>query len=460
MSDGQDPGTRTVVHNGVPVALHLRKYALEVLPGSPQAGRTIEVDRRVATIGSSPDCDLALADATVSRFHCRIEADELGYRVTDLDSKNGTFLGGVRVLQGYLDSALTLRVGATSVAWKPRSEEVEVRFSTRARFGDLVGGGLAMREVFAILERAAPTAATVLIEGESGTGKELVAKALHEQGGEARRAGPFVVFDCSAVPRDLIESELFGHVKGAFTGATADRPGAFVSAHGGTLFLDEIGELATELQPKLLRAIESRRVKPVGGTAEREVDVRIVAATNRKLTREVEVGAFRRDLYFRLAVLLVRIPPLRRRPEDVPPLVRHFLRRMGGDPDRLKVSYDTMTKLQRHRWPGNVRELKNFVERALVLSAGDALSGEFLEPPLPPGGGVTDVSQASADDGGLPVHMDLPFKDAKGRLVEAFETAYWRRLLDATGGNISEASRRAGVHRKSAEYLVRKLDLK
>ena len=460
MSDNEASGTRTVVQDGVPVALHLRKYALEVLAGSPEAGRRIEVDRRVATIGSSPDNDLVLDDATVSRFHCRIEADDRGYRVTDLDSKNGTFLGEARVLEGYLDSALPLRVGATSVSWKPLGEEVEVRFSPRARFGDLVGGGLAMREVFAILERVAPTDATVLIEGESGTGKELVAKALHEQGDETRRRGPFVVFDCSAVPGDLIESELFGHVKGAFTGATANRAGAFVGAHGGTLFLDEIGELSPDLQPKLLRAIEGRRVKPVGVATEREVDVRLVAATNRKLAREVELGAFRQDLYYRLAVILVRIPPLRRRSEDIPPLVRHFLRSKGEDPDRLKVSYDTMSKLQRHPWPGNVRELKNFVERALVLSGGDTLSGEFLEAPLPPGGLAADPSMTSPEGEGLPVHMDLPFKDAKGRLVEAFETAYWRRLLDATGGNISEASRRAGVHRKSAEYLVRKLDLK
>ena len=472
-----EPVTRTVVQDGVPIALHLRKYRLEVQPGSADAGRRVQVDSRVATVGTSPDNDLVLDDSTVSRFHCRIEADDRGYKVTDLDSKNGTFLGKARVIEGYLDSSVPLRLGESVLSWQPLGEEVEVRFSTESRFGDMVGQGLAMREVFAILERVAPTDATVLIEGESGTGKELVAQALHEQSTPDRKAGPFVVFDCSAVPKDLIASELFGHIKGAFTGATADRAGAFVSAHGGTLFLDELGELSPELQPKLLRAIESRKVKPVGGTKERKVDVRLIAATNRKLAREVEAGNFRQDLYYRLAVILVKIPPLRARPEDVPLLVRHFLRAMSKDPGRLKVSYDTMSKLQRHRWPGNVRELKNFIERAILLSGGDTLSGEFLDSPSPPGGlpadipsriaipgGVPDGLGASAGadaaDDGLPVHMDLPFKDAKSRLVEAFETAYWRRLLQTTGGNISEAARRAGIHRKSAEYLVKKLDLK
>ncbi len=459
---GDAPVTRTVVQDGVPIALHLRKYTLEVQEGSADAGRKVQVDTRVATVGTSPDNDLVLDDPTVSRFHCRIEADDRGYKVTDLDSKNGTFLGKARVLEGYLDSSVPLRLGESTLSWSPLGEEVEVRFSPDSRFGDLVGQGLAMREVFAILERIAPTDATVLIEGESGTGKELVARALHDQSEPGRQAGPFVVFDCSAVSKELIESELFGHVKGAFTGATTDRAGAFVSAHGGTLFLDELGELSPELQPKLLRAIESRRVTPVGGNKERQVDVRLVAATNRKLAREVEAGNFRQDLYYRLAVILVRIPPLRSRPGDVPLLVRHFLRALSKDPDRLKVSYDTMSKLQRHLWPGNVRELKNFVERAILLSGGDTLSGEFLESPSPPGASPADIPTHIGGQGadGLPVHMDLPFKDAKARLVEAFETAYWRRLLETTGGNISEAARRAGIHRKSAEYLVKKLELK
>ena len=444
--------TRTVLQDGLPVALHLRTYTLEVTDG-PDAGLRGRFDRRVATIGTSPDNDLVLDDPTVSRVHCRIEADDVGYRVTDLGSKNGTWCGPSRVREAYLDTSVPLRVGETTLAWAHGDEEVEVRFSTASRFGELVGESLGMREIFATLERVATTDATVLIEGESGTGKELVARALHDRSPRAKR--PFLVFDCSAVPKDLIESELFGHVKGAFTGATAERQGAFVAARGGTLFLDELGELAPELQPRLLRAIESRRVKPVGTTREVETDVRLVAATNRKLAREVEAGNFREDLYYRIAVIMVRIPPLRERPEDVPLLMRHFLRAHGEEPDRLKVSFDTMTRLQRHRWPGNVRELKNFVERAVLLSGGDQLSGEFLDVPSPGG-----AAPATLTDQGLQVDLTLPFKDSKARLVETFETAYWQRLLEATGGNVSEAARRAGIHRKSAEYLVKKLDLK
>ena len=452
MDDGV---TRTVLQDGMPVALHLRRYTLAVTEGASQGAKGT-FERRVVTVGTSPDNDFALDDETVSRVHCRIEADEIGYRVTDLGSKNGTFLGDSRVREGYLSRAVPLRVGHCVLSWTPRDEEVEVRFSTSSRFGDLIGEGLAMREIFATLERVAPTAATVLVEGESGTGKELVAKGIHNN--SPRRDGPFVVFDCSAVPRDLIESELFGHVKGAFTGATTDRPGAFVSAKGGTLFLDELGELTPELQPRLLRVLESKQVKPVGATKEITTDARIVAATNRKLAREVEAGNFREDLYYRLAVIMVRLTPLRERPEDIPLLVRHFIREMGNDPDSTKVSFDTMARLQSHRWPGNVRELKNFVERAALLSRGENLSGEFLDVPSPGSGGSD--GPAASSDGGLPVDLSLPFKDAKGRLVEAFETTYWRRLLDATGGNISEAARRAGIHRKSAEYLVKKLDLK
>ena len=451
MSSSPSSVTRTVLLDGIPVALHMRSYGLEVVKG-PDLGRSGRFDRRVVVVGTSPESDLVLDDPTVSRAHCRIEADEAGYRVTDLRSKNGTFLGRSRVREAYLDPDVALRLGETTLRWTPGDEEVEVRFSTEGRFGALFGEGLRMREIFATLERVAPTDATVLIEGESGTGKELAARAVHDHSKRAK--GPFVVFDCSAVPKDLIESELFGHLRGAFTGATADRPGAFVSAKGGTLFLDELGELALELQPKLLRAIESRQVKPVGASREVDTDVRLVAATNRKLAREVEAGNFREDLYYRLAVIMVRLPPLREQPEEIPLLVRHFIRDLGHHPDHLKVSYDTMARLQVHRWQGNVRELRNFVERAALLSGGERLSDEFLDAPAP------SSRPAEATPDGLAVDLSLPFKDAKARLVETFETTYWQRLLESTRGNISEAARRAGIHRKSAEYLVKKLDLR
>jgi len=442
--------TRTIYLDGVPVGLTLRRYTLEVLQG-PDTGVRKTFEQRQVVLGSSPDNGLCLTDETVSRRHCRIEVDDQGYRLVDLGSKNGTRLGPYRVREAYLDEGAVIGLGETELRWTPGDQEVEVRFSPSQSFGALRGKSLVMREIFAILERVAPTEATVLIEGESGTGKEVVAQELHAR--SRRAAGPLVVFDCSAVPRELIESELFGHVKGAFTGAVSNRTGAFEQARGGTLFLDELGELSLDLQPKLLRAIESRAIRPVGATKPVATDVRILAATNRNLLQEVEDGNFREDLYYRLAVIKVRLPPLRERPEDIPLLVRHFIQQLGGDPDRLKVSYETMERLKAHLWQGNVRELRNFIERTLVLSTGESLSGQFLEasPPAP----------VAVDEGrGLTIDLSLPFKDAKARLIEQFERDYWDQLLVATSGNISEAARRAGIHRKSAEYLVKKLGLR
>jgi len=442
-------GTRTVFADGVPVSMTMRRYTLEATEG-PEAGTRRRFEQRRVHIGSSPDSDLCLSDETVSRRHCRIEAVPQGYLLVDLDSKNGTRVAGVRVREAYLHDGVSVHLGESELVWRQEPEEVELRFSPSDRFGALRGAGLAMREVFAMLERVAPTDATVLVSGESGTGKELVAQELHAR---SRRRGPLVVFDCSAVPRELIESELFGHVKGAFTGATATRAGAFEQAHGGTLFLDELGELSLDLQPKLLRALESRTVRPVGGSRTVRTDARIVAATNRDLTHEVEQGNFREDLYYRLAVIRVRLPPLRERPEDIPLLVRHFIRELSQDPSRLRVSYETMEQLKAHPWPGNVRELRNFIERTLLLASGDSLSSQFLDTPA---GGVP----AQRGPQGVTVDVGLPFKDAKARLVEGFEKSYWDKMLDATNGNVSEAARRAGIHRKSAEYLVRKLGLR
>ena len=312
-----------------------------------------------------------------------------------------------------------------------------------------------MREVFGQLERIAPADITLLITGRSGTGKELVAEAVHQQ--SPRRKAPFIVFDCSAVSRDLIESELFGHVKGAFTGAVSSRAGAFEQASGGTLFLDELGELSADLQPKLLRALERREVKRVGGNEVIPVDVRVVAATNRNLREEVARGTFREDLYYRLAVMQLHLPDLKDRPDDIPLLVEHFLAAATKGRDPLTISYATMERLKAHGWPGNVRELRNFVERAALLATGGRVEEKFLVV-------GEDLRQASpaivADPSGhLVVDVEAPFKEAKGHLVDAFERAYWTKLLERTDGNISKASRIAGVHRKSVEYILRKLDI-
>ncbi len=455
-----DDVTRTIAVD--PERLILPKYSLEVTKG-PARGFTRSFDRRLVYVGSSPDCGFPVDDPTVSRHHCKIEVDHRGPRLRDLDSKNGTTVNGVRVQDAYLPAAgATIALGTAELRFRSLGETVEVELARETRFGDIIGQSSQMREIFAMMARVAPTDVTVLVEGESGTGKELIAEALHQF---SRRAGrPFVIFDCSAVAENLIESELFGHTKGAFTGATTSRVGAFQAADGGTLFLDEIAELQPDLQPRLLRALEKREVKPVGSNTHVRADVRIVAATNRNLEAEVRKGNFREDLFYRLAVVSIELPPLRERPEDIPLLVDHFLGgvREGSDRD-VRVSYDTMAKLQRHSWPGNVRELKNFIERAAVLSEDGRIETRYIDDRAH--GMLRDrAREAEPGDeegvGRLAVDFRLPFKDAKARLVDSFERAYWARHLEDAGGNISEAARNTGIHRKSLEYLLKKLDIR
>jgi DNA-binding NtrC family response regulator len=451
--------TRTVFLDDGEQKLELEEYQLTVVDGSDE-GTVFDCDDRRTTIGSSPENDVVINDPSVSRFHAAIEVSEDGYLLEDRESKNGTYVDGYRLRELYLQDGATFRIGKTHLRFDTTGEEAEVHFSGREQFGDLLGKSLAMREIFSLLERVAPSDATVLVEGESGTGKELVARALHENNPD-RCDGPFTVVDCSAIPPDLIESELFGHVEGAFTGASGTREGAFQAAEGGTLFLDELGELSPDLQPKLLRALENEEVKPVGANDTVDTDVRIVAATNRNLQHEVEEGNFREDLYYRFAVVKVSLPPLRERPEDIPLLVEYFLQdanEMAGRED-VDVSYKTMEKLKRHRWPGNVRELKNFVERAVLLTQGDKIETRFLDvdEPTPSDPEVAQQSASSMAD--LAINENLPFKDAKNRLIEEFERTYWSELLQRTGGNVSEAARVAGVHRKSVEYILKKHDI-
>lgn len=262
-----------------------------------------------------------------------------------------------------------------------------------------------------------------------------------------------VVFDCSAVPRELLESELFGHVRGAFTGAIRDRVGAMEEANGGTLFLDEVGELPLELQPKLLRALEKQEIKPVGSNRRVQLDVRIICATNRILEQEVENGNFRRDLFYRLGVIHIQLPPLRKRPEDIPLLADHFLAEMAEGKAPHRLSYDTMERLKSHSWPGNVRELRNFLERAVILSGDSDGSSSPLDLPGPTRLGSLKNNQDS--DEILQMDFDAPFKDEKLRLTSTFEKRYFDRLLRRTEGNISKAARIAGIHRKTLEYMLK-----
>ncbi len=450
--------TRTAFLDSGEQTLTLKKFSLSVLEG-PDKGAHAAFSARSAQIGSSPDADFVLDDPAVSRFHACITVDESGYRLLDRGSKNGTWTSGIRVNDVFLEPSMTFRLGASVLRFDLTAEDVDIHFSGRTRLTNLIGQSLEMRRIFALIERVAPTDATVLVTGESGTGKELIAEAIHKN--SRRKDKPFIVFDCSAVPRDLIGSELFGHVKGAFTGATGTRKGAFEQADGGTLFLDELGELELDLQPQLLRVLEKREVKPVGGNQTLKVDVRIIAATNRNLIHEVREGNFREDLYYRFDVVRIALPPLRERAEDIPVLVGHFLEQITQQTGRqgLNISYKTMEKLKQHRWPGNVRELRNFVERAALLAEDNRIETRYLnlqprqpEPQEAHPAASTDFAQLAADE-------EIPFKEAKNRLVEEFEVTYWKKLLQRTDGNVSKAARIAGVHRKSLEYILKKLDI-
>ncbi|HXI29294.1 MAG TPA: sigma-54 dependent transcriptional regulator, partial [Vicinamibacterales bacterium] len=302
------------------------------------------------------------------------------------------------------------------------------------------GSDTKMRQMFTLLEDVAATSATVLIEGETGTGKELIAEEIHNH--SPRRDGPFVVFDCGSVPRELIESMLFGHVKGSFTGAITDRRGAFAEAHGGTIFLDEIGELPSALQPKLLRVLESRTIKRLGESEHRPIDVRLVAATHRDLRRMVNAAAFREDLYFRIAVLPLVLPPLRARKDDIPLLFQHFLNR------RQPVEPVSPRELAEMPWLGNVRELRNFVERACAIGAKDALQASRVP--------VSDVGAAPAETNPGGVAFDQPFKEFRERWIDQGEREYLQRLLERHGRNVPAAAEEAGLDRTYVYRLIRK----
>ncbi|MFL5356850.1 sigma 54-interacting transcriptional regulator [Archangium sp.] len=417
-----------------------RRCQLVVLDG-PDAGRAVALGEEPVRVGTREGCGLRLSDPRVSGEHLEVQAEGTGFRVKDLGSRNGTLYEGSRMGEARVRAGATFKVGRSFLRIQAEGQPWEVAPSQARRFGELVGESLAMRELFAVLEHVAPSDATVLLQGETGTGKEVVARAVHEA--SPRRKGPFVAVDCGALPEGLVESELFGHVRGAFTGALAARSGAFVRANGGTLFLDELAGIPPSVQARLLRVLEERRVRPVGGDAEQAVDVRVVAASRVDLSLAVAEGTFRPDLYYRLAVVTLPLPPLRQRREDLPLLVAELLRRRGYEPGAIRGA--GLELLSGHDWPGNVRELRNVLERALVLSPR-AHGFEELRLSLQPHGSAPEV----------PLRTDLPFAEAKQAVVDAFERHYLRDVLARAGGNLSEAARQSGVDRKHLRALARR----
>ncbi|MCI0570113.1 MAG: sigma 54-interacting transcriptional regulator [Myxococcaceae bacterium] len=427
-------------------SFRLRRCRLEVRTG-PHAGREVLTDKEHVRVGAHATNDVVLAgDRTVSRHHCDIRTTERGYLLVDLGSTNGTFLDGRRVERAYLSTGSLIRVGQSTLHFSLVDEEVRVEPAADGQLGEMIGASVKMRQVFSLIRKIAPLDLSVVLQGETGTGKELVARAIHSL--SARRTGPLVVLDCGAIPPDLIESELFGHEKGAFTGATSARPGAFERARGGTIFLDELGELRLDLQPKLLRVLENREVRRVGSNDVLPVDVRIIAATHRDLAEQVAAGQFREDLFFRLSVLTVQLPPLRERTEDLPLIVRRALAdaEVVALHGHKRFSPAALEELKGYRWPGNVRELMNVLSHVLTFSEGDEVLPEHLPPRV----------RGNVREGPLPFNEHLSFKDAKEQLLEKFEREYLTQLLRRCGGNISRAARESGVHRKSIERLVKK----
>jgi two-component system response regulator GlrR len=431
-----DDARRTVEHRPPPglEAPTVRRFRLVGVEGLSDLDWTSTGDR--CSIGSHPSNDVRIEDETVSRFHCEIRIAEEGTIVRDLGSRNGTVLDGIQVREAYLKHGATMRLGKVALRFELDREANPMPVSASHQFGDLVGRSDAMRVTFALLARAAQSDATILLEGETGTGKGAAAEAVHRA--SARRDGPLVVVDCTAIPANLLEAELFGHERGAFTGAVARRLGAIEEADGGTLFLDEIGEMPLDLQPKLLRVLEERTVRRVGANVHKAVDLRVIAATNRDLRGEVNEKRFRADLYFRLSVAKIVLPPLRERAADIPLLVERFLQSLRAPTGAAAglLAPEMQSRLATARWPGNVRELRNYVERFIVF-------GE-------------DVEQPSS--GERP--RRLPFFEARQRAMSAFEKQYLAELAEEFGSRTVQAANAAGLDRVHLYRLLRRNGLR
>jgi transcriptional regulator with GAF, ATPase, and Fis domain len=430
-----------------------------VVSGSAR-GKRVKLGERL-TVGKASDNDLVLPDDTVSRHHCELERTPLGIIVRDLGSTNHTRVGRTAVREAVIESGSTIVVGSVELLLRGEPNRTQVLPSEATSFGEALGTSLSMRQIFGVLERIAPTDASVLLEGETGTGKDVLARSIHQI--STRKDQPFVVVDCGAVSYNLIESELFGHERGAFTGAIAARQGAFEIAGRGTVFLDEVGELPLDVQPKLLRVLESGEFRRVGGNKPLHAEARIVAATKRNLKEEVERGKFREDLYFRLSVVPITVPPLRTRREDVPALVEQFLelaRKRDPTASAFSLTRETVSALAAHDWPGNVRELRNVLDRAIYIAvAGGEREIRLVDLPVSPGS--IGSSQPSAGSAGYPAFdSEKSYREIRSDFESEFERRYVAWLLDRHGGNISAAAREAKMDRKHLYDLARKRGLR
>ena len=404
------------------------------------AGREYLFGHGTCRIGTSEAAEIQLHDPGVSRLHAEVRRDEDGVRLVDLGSKNGCWLGGSRIRDATVSPGTRFRLGNTTLeATLARRRVTTTQWQGGNRLQSLIAESTAMHALFAQISKIAESRSAVLIRGETGTGKELVADALHALSG---REGPLVVVDGAAITGSLADDELFGHMRGAFTGAHADHAGAFERADGGTLFIDEVGDLTPEVQKKLLRAIDTGTIRRVGGDRRIAVDVRIVAATHRSLEEMVNARTFREDLFHRLRVIELMVPPLRDRGHDVYLLARTFMDEItDGDAEAHREIERALAAREGHGWPGNVRELRNFVRRVAALG--------HIETVIAPGGaGITPT-----------IRTDLPYGEAKEAWTELFARAYVAKALDESG-SIAAAARRSGLSRVHMSNLVKQLGLR
>jgi DNA-binding NtrC family response regulator len=464
-----DSGDHSVLLPSVRVTL--------VLPSGSTVEAPLGMDPLV--VGTSPECDLVAVDPRVSRKHCELRMTRRGIVLRDLGSKNGTSIGEVAILEVILPVGVSATVGNSRISARLSGDPSVVPLSRSEHFGEAIGKSVAMRALFATLKRAADTSETILLLGESGTGKEVLAKSIHAE--SPRKDGPFVIFDCSAVAPNLVESELFGHSRGAFTGAVTAHAGLLEQAEGGTLFIDELGELPLDLQPKLLRALESRKVRRLGSSEWRAFDARIIAATHRNLRARVAEAAFREDLYYRLAVVEVHVPALRERKEDIPLLAERFLAAQSPARSLADLPPHALELLAAHDWPGNVRELRNTVARLVLFPdlTADLLGAAARSRPLPetPPARKSDPSAAtraqgegaigppsaaggSDADGGIGALVELPLFEAREMVLEQFERRYLAARLRKHGGNISRLAESIGVSRQLVYRLIERYDLR
>ena len=435
-----------VAQAGSRVVLH---RIICTVTNGPDAGASADVSNPRLCIGIGESADLRLKDDSVSRHHCEILVRDGRYVLRDLDSTNGTAVNGVWIKEAFIEPGARLRIGETEVLFEGHASWLPVPPSPSPGFGELVGDHETMRAIFGIFEKVAPTSLSVLLTGETGTGKDVAARAIHEASG---RGGPFVVVDCGGLSRNLVEAHLFGHERGAFTGAEKRRRGAFERANGGTVFLDEIGELALDLQPKLLRVLERREVEPLGAEEPRAVDVRVLAATHRDLSEMVESGAFREDLFFRLAEIVVEQPPLADRRDDIPGIALRLLHN-AESAGVQEIAPDALAYLKARRWDGNVRELRNVIRRAAVLSPCPVLELKTLR--SLESMSLKTKSAPKLEASGVDVHPELPIRDAREQWTRELEARYLATIVERFGDDIGQMAQHMNVHRKSVYRLLR-----